>query len=123
MEWHYAQPESSKRGQSQISSRWIGITNILRVRSGQSEVSITLAADGLALRTCWEFEVVKARSVSNQEQMEWYCAPAESSNWSKRGQYRISSGWNGITHNLRIQIGQSEVSTALAAHGMALRTH
>ena len=125
MEWHYAHPESlnwSKRGQYHISSGWDGITHILRVQIGQSEVSITLAADGLALQTCWEFEVVKARSVSNQEQMEWYCAPAESSNWSKRGQYRISSRWNSITHILRVQIGQSTVSITLAVDEIALRT-
>ena len=100
MEWHYALAESSnwpKRGQYKISRRWNGITHRLRVQIGQSEVSIKLAADGMAL---------------------WHYARTESSNRSKRGQYQIS-----ITHTLRVQIGRSEISIKLAAGGMALRTY
>ena len=125
MEWYCAPSERSnwsKRGQYQISSGWNGITHILRVQFGQSEVSIKSAADGMVLRTGWEFKLVKARSVSNQQHMEWYCAPSERSNWSKRGQYHISSTGNGITHTLRVHIRQSEVSIKLAADRMALRT-
>jgi hypothetical protein len=61
-------------------------------------------------------------SVVNLHQTEWLYAPAESSNWSKRGQYHISGGWNGIVHFLRVQILRKEVSITLAVDGMVLLT-
>ena len=124
-EWHYAPTESSnssKRGQYWIRSTWNGITHILRVQFGRNKVSIKFAAHGMGLRTGWEFNLVKTRSVSNSQPMEWDYAPAESSIWSKRGQYRICSTWNGTTHWLRVQFGRNEVSIEFAAHGIALRT-
>ena len=116
MESHYAHPESSnwsKRGQHQIKGRWNCIAHSLTSQIGQNKVNIELAADGMPLRTYWEFEWVEARSVSNYKQMEWHYAQPESSNWSKRGQYQISNTWNAIAHKLRVRIGQSEVSIKL----------
>jgi hypothetical protein len=43
--------------------------------------------------------------------------------WSKRGQFSIASGWNGITHQLIVQIGRNDVSIELAVDGMELQTH
>ena len=63
--------------------------------NGVNEVSVALAADEMTLRTTWE---------------------------SKRGQYKIRSGWNAITHKLRVQIGRNKVSMKSAADGMAFRT-
>ena len=34
--------------------------------------------------------------------MEWNYAPAESLKWWKRGEYQVSSRWNGITHFLEM---------------------
>ena len=51
--------------------------------------------------------------------MECDYSHAESSNWLKRGQYRIS---NCSTHSLRVQISRKEVSMELAVDRMALRT-
>ena len=133
MEWYHALPESSnwsKRGQYPISSTWNDITHELRIQIGRSEVSIKSTADEMTLRTgwefkrtSWEFELVKARSVSNRQHMEWHYARTENSNWSNRGQYQINSRWNGITHFLRVRMGRREVSLKLAAHGMTLRTN
>lgn len=75
------------------------------------------------VRTSWEFKVVQTRSVSHWQQKEWNCAPPESSNWSKCGQCRISSRWNDITHQLRVQVGHNEVSFKLAADGIELHTN
>ena len=54
--------------------------------------------------------------------MEWNDALAESSKSSQRGQYKINSPWNGITHRLRVQISRNEISIEFAANVMALHT-
>ena len=82
---------------------WDEIENVPTViTNSRREISNEGVAHKLAVRTHWEFELVKARSVSNQQHMEWHYEHTESSKWSKRGQYHISSGWNGITHILRV---------------------
>jgi len=75
------------------------------------------------LRTRLKFKLVKKKVSAKLVGMECYYAPAESSNWGKWGQYKISNWWNGITHFLRVKIGWNAVGIALAADGMLLRTH
>lgn len=109
------------------------------VQIGSNEVSIKLAANGIPLRTTWdfkwvpmglvsneqqtewhyaptEFNLIKTMSVSDSHQKEWHYARAESWNWSKRGRYTMSSGWNSITHFLRVNVGYNELSIKLAQH-------
>ena len=49
-----------------------------------------------------------------------YSHRGQSSNWSKWSQYRVRSGWNGITHVLSIQINGNGFSMEWTAHGMWL---
>ena len=61
-ECHCAPPESwkwLKRAQYQISSTRNDITHFLQVEIGRNELSIQLSTDGMALRTGWEFKLVK----------------------------------------------------------------
>ena len=79
-----------------------GITHGLSVQIGRSEVGIKLAADGMPLRTAWQYILIKTRSVSNEQQMQGHYARAGNSNESKRSQYQISSRSNDIAHGLRV---------------------
>ena len=105
-----------------MSSGWNCVTHMLRVQRGQKEISMELAAHGMALRTCWEFRLVETGSVWNEQPMAWCCASAERSKSSKRGQHGINSPWHGVTHPLRVQSGRNKVSMELKARGMGLRT-
>ena len=59
----------------------------------------------------------RARSVWNEQPMEWGNVRPESSHWSKRGQYAINRKWNGSTYQLRVQIGRVWASSNCSKPG------
>jgi len=107
MDWQYIPTESSswsKRSRHGINSRCIGAKWVLRSQIGRNKVSMESTANGLAVHTHWGVILVEARSVWNQQPMEWGNVQAsERSNWSTRGQYGMNRPWNVITYGLRVE--------------------
>ena len=126
-EWPYTLPESSnvsKWGQYEMRWWWNVITHALRVQIGRGEFGITLSVEAMALDISWQSKLVETRLVWNGQHMGCYYSCPEDLNWSKPSQSQITRKWNGITHYLRVQIGQHKVGTALEAGArMALHTH
>lgn len=88
----------SEWGQYWMSNSWNRITHLLqvRVRRRQNEVTVECATQGIELR---------------MHELPWQGVEGKS----------VTKQWlvNGITHQLRGQIGRNEVGINLAADGMA----
>ena len=111
----------SKRGQYQISRGWDGNTHFLRVTIGRNEVGINLVADGMALRTTWEFKLVEMRLVwvMNEHLMNWHYVHAGIPKGLQLGQCWLSTSWTSCTHPLPVK---SEISIERVTYGLPVCT-
>ena len=114
MEWDYAQAEGLKVSirQYDVSIEWEFLCNLItHALRGQNKVSIERKAHQMALRTRWEFRVIKKRSTLHENFTEWpYDAPAKSSKGLKRNQYWMKNSQNDITHDLVVQRDRQWIS-------------